>query len=397
MRTKYRRYLGLFILPVLLLVPAGALNWLFLDNAGELTDIADVARIQQQEGGLYGTALHPNSYPYKLELLRARRPDVAMIGSSRVLEFRQGAFSRPFANLGRTINYPAEAVALVDDMLEIHKPELVLFGVDHYWLNPAYTTAPNFDSHGWRGGDLSPNALVMPWRWLSDGKITGDSYARIIAGDVPVAANDAPLIGVRAILDGAGFGPDGSMYYDHFVYGRRTAEDVGFRDTLGRIQTGTRQFRYGRDIKPERVRDLQTAVDRLTRAGVKVVVFVPPMAPRALDAIEAAGDGYAYVGAAREAIANLGVPVFDFYDPAAIGAGDCEFIDAFHAGDVVSARMLLAMADNPATALDSALNRANLRSRIDLYAGNAQADRRFAHPGEREVDFLAIGCEKTSR
>ena len=87
MHSRYRRFILIVLLPVLLLLPAGAANWLFLENAGELTAIEDVVARQQNEGGLYGTAIHPNDYAYKLALLAARQPEVVAIGSSRVLQF----------------------------------------------------------------------------------------------------------------------------------------------------------------------------------------------------------------------------------------------------------------------------------------------------------------------
>ncbi len=396
MRDRYRRFLIVLVVPIVLLLPAGFANWLFLHNAGELTPIEAVAQIQQDEGGLYGTALHPNVYPYKLELYRARRPAVVAIGSSRVLQFRQHHFARPFTNLGRTVNYPAEAVKLVRDMLAISTPEVVLFGIDHYWLNPAFTTAPNFRTHDLRGGDLNPDALVTPFNWLVDGRIDAAAYRAFVAGTVPRAPNGAPLLGVQAIFDGAGFGPDGSWYYDHYIYGRRLPEDPEFRDTLRRIATGTAQFRYGDEIDPQRVRDLRTAIDVLRDAGVRVVTFVPPMATPVRAAMGALGDAYAYAEPARAAIADLDTVHADFLDATSIGVSDCEFIDGFHVGDVGAARLLGALANMPDSPLSNYIDANAIDETIKANAGHASADRRHRRNGEHEIDFLALGCVKNT-
>jgi hypothetical protein len=394
MHNRYRRFIMIVLLPVLLLLPAGAANWKFLLAAGELTSIEDVAAIQQQKGGLYGTALHPNVYPYKLELFATRKPEIVVIGSSRVLQFRQDQFSRPFANLGRTINYPAEAVKLVQDMLAIGTPRIVLFGIDHYWLNPAYTTAPDFRTHNLRGGSLTPDALMAPFRWLLDGRVSPRTYRSFLAGNTPVAPNGEPLIGIQAIQNGAGFGPDGSWYYDHYIYGRRAAEDPGFRDTLRRITTSSSQFRHGSAIDPDRVEELETAIRLLRQAGAHVITFVPPMSERVRREMELLEDAYGYAGLAREALAALHTPHADLLDGDAVGIEDCEFVDGFHVGDVGIARLLVALARNPESQLADVVDLAHLRDVIAREAGHATADRRFRRDGEVEIDFLGLGCTK---
>ena len=394
MHARYRRFILIVLLPILLLLPAGAANWKFLKAAGELTSIEDVAAIQQRKGGLYGTALHPNVYPYKLELFAARSPEIVAIGSSRVLQFRQSQFNRSFANLGRTINYPAEAVKLVQDMLAIGTPKIVLFGIDHYWLNPAYTTAPDFRTHELRGGSLTPDAMMTPFRWLLEGRVTPETYRSFLAGNIPVAPNGEPLIGIQAIEDGAGFGPDGAWYYDHYIYGRRAAEDPGFQDTLRRVTTGTSQFRHGREIDADRVEKLKTAIGLLRQAGAHVITFVPPMSERVRRKMDSLGAAYGYAEQARKAIAALNTPHADFLDGRPSGVEDCEFVDGFHVGDVGIARLLLALARNPESQVTDVLNQEHLRAVIEHKAGHATSDRRFRRNGETEIDFLRLGCPK---
>ena len=396
MRNHYRRFILIVLLPVLLLLPAGAANWLFLENTGELTTIEDVVARQQNDGGLYGTAIHPNDYAYKLALLAARQPEIVAIGSSRVLQFRQSQFTRPFVNLGRTINYPAEAVKLVEDMLAISTPRVVLFGIDHYWLNPAFTTAPDFRTHDLRGGRLTPDALITPVRWLVEGRLSFATYRAFLEDNIPTAPDDAPLIGVRAILDGAGFGPDGSWYYDHTIFGRRAAEDPRFRDTLRRISTGSAQFRYGTEIDRSRLADLRQAISRLEEAGVQVVTFVPPMASLVRQEIRQRPQSYAYEAPARAAIARLNADHLDLLEGTSIGIPDCEYVDGFHVGEVGSMRILRELSGLPDQRLAAFIDRAALTQSIAAAAGRASVDIGFRRDGETEGDFLELGCQKSA-
>jgi hypothetical protein len=394
MRAHHIRFILIVLLPVLLLLPAGLANWAFLKAAGELTPIEQVAEIQQRDGGLYGTALHPNVYPYKLELYAARKPEIVAIGSSRVLQFRQSHFNRSFANLGRTINYPAEAVKLVQDMLTIATPDLVLFGIDHYWLNPAYKTASDFRTHNLRGGSMTPDALMTPFRWLLDGKVGPDTYRAFLAGEVPRATNGEPLIGIQAIQDGAGFGADGAWHYDHYVFGRKPSDDPGFRDTLRRIASGSAQFRHGENIDMNRLAELRQAIHLLEDAGARVITFVPPMATRIGDEMTARGADYGYADAARAALRALGTEHHDILDASRLGATECEFVDGFHGGDVVAARMLKEMAGSGGEGFAASLNQTKIDEIIANDAGHALSDTRFRRPGETEIDFLRLGCSK---
>lgn len=394
MYAHYHRFILIVLLPILLLLPAGAANWKFLKAAGELTSIEDVAATQQREGGIYGTALHPNVYPYKLELFTARKPEIVAIGSSRVLQFRQSHFNRSFVNLGRTINYPAEAVKLVQDMLAIGTPKIVLFGIDHYWLNPAYTAAPDFRTHELRGGSLTPDAMMTPFRWLLDGRVTPDTYRDFLAGNVPAAPNGEPLIGIQAIQDGAGFAADGAWHYDHYILGRKPSDDPGFRDTLRRIASGSAQFRHGGNIDMNRLAELRQAVHLLKDAGARVITFVPPMATRVGAEMTARGADYGYADAARAALRTLGTEHHDILDASRLGATECEFVDGFHGGDVVAARMLKEMAESGDEGFAASLNQTRIDQIIANYAGHALSDTRFRRPGETEIDFLRLGCSK---
>jgi len=241
---------------------------------------------------------------------------------------------------------------------------------------------------------LTPDALMTPFRWLLDRKIELDTYRAFLVGDVPRATIGEPLIGIQAITDGAGFAADGSWYYDHYIYGRRSAEDPGFQDTLRRISTGSAQFRYGQSIDPGRVYELREAIRLLKNAGVEVVTFTPPMATVVIEAMHARGIDFGYAKAARAALHNLTTSHHDLLDASRLGASDCEFVDGFHGGDVIAARMLKEMARTDSGTLARFLDQEKIDVTIANFSGHALADKRFQRPGEREIDFLNLGCSK---
>jgi hypothetical protein len=395
MRRSYRVFLTVFFVPIVLAILAGGVNWVFLVNAGELTDVDTVAAIQQTEGGLYGTDIHPNVYVYKFAVQAQRKADVVVLGSSRVLSLRQGLFTAPFTNMGRTVNYPMEADRIVERLLKTHKPDIVLLGIDYWWANGRWPHSLSYLYHFEPGARLTPAGLLAPWRWLADGDIDMAAYWRMVSGATGRLHGGAPMIGYRAIHYGNGFSAEGAYSYYGTAYGRNPAEDPHFADTLARIAADTAQFRYGDAVAPERVEQLRRAVDRLRRAGVAVITFLPPLAPTVYRVVHAPGERFAYVDKARAAFATLNTPHFDFLDPASMGATDCEFVDGFHSGEVVYARMIKAMASAPGSPLARYVNMAVIDAVIEGRAGHALAWETDKSADESEIDYLELGCRKS--
>ncbi len=386
------RFLIVFSLPLLLALPIGFASTLFLARCGELDSIEKVVAAQTNTGGLYGSAIHPNAYPYKLGIHRARRAEIVAIGSSRVLQFRQAHFTEPFANLGMAANYPAEMEKLVDDILAIHKPAMVILGIDFWWGNPRWVHSPNFDHHKLVGGELTPDALIAPIQWLLDGKVSPQFVLDTLVEKDGGRRGNERMIGVQAILTGNGFGPDGSRYYSDVLYGRRPPEDPRFSDTQRRIATDAGQFKYGSAVMPERIASLRRAIARLQSEGIVVITVLPPVAPAVQGMISAMGERYSYVGEFRARLHDLGSHHFDFHSARDLGSDDCEFVDGFHGGDVVSSRMAKEFGRNPVLAPFIRLEA--IEGLVGEYSGMASADTSYARAGEREGDFLQIGCRK---
>lgn len=394
--NRHIRYLAIFVLPILLVFPVGIGNYLFLAHTGELDSVDKVVEIQAASGAIYGSAVHPNTYLYKLALLKKFRPQIVAIGSSRVLQFRQAHFSRSFQNLGMTANFPLEVERVVDDMLRIHRPEMVLLGIDFWWGNPRWEHAFTFAHHKLAGGELTPEALIAPTHWLLDKRITSAFFANRIFRSDPVKSSGVPMLGVQAAVTGNGFGPDGSRYYVDTLYGRRPPEDPEFSDTKRRIMTDSAQFRYGDRVDPERLESLKRVFARLKQEGIQVISMLPPIAPSVGRMLVEQGDRFGYVSSFRASLHAINSHHFDFYDALALGSDDCEFVDGFHGGDVVAARMLGAVAKH-SSILPAYLNKSAIDHAVFGYTGMASADNTFLRPGEHELDFLGIGCKKQPR
>ena len=114
----------------------GSVYGLFLWRAGELSSLSDIVARQGQTGTVYGSAVHDDSFAYKLQLVSTAKPNVIALGSSRVLQFRQAHFTETFINADRAMTTPAEEIKFLDALLPRHKPKVVILGVDFWWFNP---------------------------------------------------------------------------------------------------------------------------------------------------------------------------------------------------------------------------------------------------------------------
>ena len=58
------------------------------------------------------------------------------------------------------------------------------------------------------------------------------------------------------------------------------------------------------------------------------------------------------------------------------------------------ARMLLKIAGDPESGLAPWLDTGAVTRAVQDYAGHALADQRYRQAGQREIDFLELGCAK---
>jgi hypothetical protein len=395
-----RRYAALYLgLLALFLIVFGAglpaLGGLFLWRAGEFLPLPEIVARQQTGGDIYGSALHDDEFDYKLALATARRAEVMALGSSRMLQLRQEFFRRPFVNAGRAMSSLREGEEFFAALPAASRPRLMILGMDPWWFNPqrpAY--APRRPRAGLGIGFLH---LVADWLWQA--KLSPDDIWQVaLQGRRSNGLTQNPGLGVAAIIRASGYRADGSR-----DYGRRytaqdpTFNDQGFANTLARLASADGPFEHGNHAAAARFAQFDALLANLQREGVTPVVILTPLAGRVLAAIRGMGEAFGYVAEVRAYLAGLEVESYDFLDPAALGADDCEFVDGFHGGEVVYQRILLAIVErNPASALAPLLDATALRAAA-ASSGYALAPESSRDYAATEADFLELGCPKPVR
>lgn len=386
MHASYLKILGW-----VLLIPSAivACNLLFLFRTGEYSSLESIVERQQSDAGfcIYGSALHADSFFYKLQGEKVRKPEIVALGSSRTLQFRDVFFNRPFYNMGLAVDSIKTGKQLLRKMDTQEMPKILLLGVEPWWFHPAYAKVNYDDRLPVLGTRLHFSYLLEPLRFVWQGKLSMREYLRYLSSP----GSSQCLLGLKAMQDQSGFAPDGSYYYtDVVTEGDDTA--IHFTGTLGAIENGTGRFVHGNTIDPIHWQEFVGWMRSLEAHGITVIAFIAPFAPTVYEAIVANSERYAYVEDLLRTAKADGIAIIDLRDGAAFGSPNCEFVDAFHGGDVTYARMLQALAKiNPL--LRNVMDENGVEEFIRTGKNLAM------HPDERvtdkpEIDFLQLGCKK---
>jgi hypothetical protein len=389
-RSGTRWFILGFILPCVVALLLVGFSLAVLITNRELVGPVEAANVQRAAGGgLYGSSLVYRPYPYKLELYRLTKPDIAIVGSSRAMQFMAGGFNATVTNLGGAINEMADGERLIADMLALHHPKLVLITLDYWWFNPARVADPSEVSTE-ADIQLSLDDLIAPYRWMFEGETTLSSTLSAFGG-----TSGPPRIGVIATQRDGGFDVDGTYHYGAMLTGQVKHPDRKFKSTLKRLQNGRKsgKFATNADFSDQAWRSLQHIDQMLHTAGVEVRYILPPVAGAPYGRMKEFG--LQLVTALHDHLAQAGIPFYDFTDAAALGTPDCEFIDGIHGGQVSYLRILRAMVPD----LDAAPATRGLVKPVaeldGVIAANSGRATLRTEPGRPEIDFLDLSCNKS--
>jgi hypothetical protein len=387
-RRRLLAYNLAFALTGVVLLTLMGMSYLFLTRTGDTIPPSEAAARQESEDVLFGSALFFRPVPYKLALYKQRKPDVAIVGSSRAIEFVRRGFTTSMVNMG-SMRDMAQIRSLLQSMFAAHRPKLVVLTIDFWWFNSARTEEA-VDLQPDTVGPLSLVQLGQPFLWIGKGRIgVGDFIAGALSPGYEPSG-----IGVGAIYDHAGYDRDGAYDYGGNLRGRVPHIDRGFARTLRRIRETHEhnKFNVRTPLDPAQWDELVEIVGMVEAQGSELILIAPPVSKTVADALAADGAPILLHEMNRR-LAGIGHPFFDFHDPTVLESSECEFIDGFHGGRVTYLRMLQAIVRSGKTGLDNYVDASEIDRLIAENAGHAML-KSDIRPGEPETDFLELGCKK---
>lgn len=334
-------------------------NYLFLRNSGELLSLSKVVDIQCSSpfDVIYGTALHDVTFFYKQHLFDRLKPEIAGLGSSRMMLLRKEFFKIPFVNMGGTMGSFTQGLVIADKMAGSDRNlKTVLIGIDFWWFNEKLehtfqTTEPQ---------QLTFKKLLTPFTWIYEGKVTAGDYFRM-ASPFYDSSNEKK-IGILANKTGSGFGSDGSYFYSNAFIGEKySSKQISM--FVDMAKKGTSRFLFSDKMDSPRFESFMKLLKFFKSKNINVVVFLTPVAPSVAKEMKASGN-FKYVDDMKEAFEKNKIKYHDFLDVSSMGATDSEFYDGIHGSELTYCRILDSLCKNE-KCLRDAIDISQVRKYLD--------------------------------
>jgi hypothetical protein len=346
-RDGQRRFLGRlawFAAPyAVVLLIAGAI----LALSGEIIPAGWVARLHARGFELlYLPAYTDHNYRLKLQASRLLRPDVLVIGGSRVNQFRRRMFgSTSSYNACQVLYGQQDYRRFIEDLGEA-TPRTIIFSLDFYTFNPDYGDIFRHVSYG----DISllrDRELAVILEGISR---SPEQLAFLTPPRDPVSGVMA--LGLQAVKTGNGFRSDGSYQYGLILRGMPNSGAVTSDAGVERVQKGAAPFLPAAHLGANARTELKRFADYANGKGIRLIAITTPLAPDVINALDQSPDQ----GAWREFnspefgdwVAGLGIKHFNFARIESFAGQKAEFMDAFHASETAYDRMMLQMLRDPA-------------------------------------------------
>jgi hypothetical protein len=366
-----RRLLGVLALGVLISVLPLAGYLYLLHQSGECISSRCLADMSCGEPMLW------SSVYYHCGILRpgiaARlHPQVAVFGSSRMLQFRDHMFAKVpehrFYVAGTSGNFTLPCLVSLKRLSRSpEKPELVIWGLDYWWFQ---STVPPEQHHcssaralRWLGyhryRQLREARHLVGREWtdfvLDQAQLLQTAwrdprwYAALRQTSDTEPESGRKLIGVHARLTGDGYRNDGSYRYSRYyqAWSRGASyPDPNNPDWLDLPYQGN----Y---VLPEALEDVREFIEECRQQSIALIVFLPPIYKPALDHIRTdprtSGFWASFPNAIRKVCVAQNVPYFDFTDVHDLNTRKGTFGDWSHPSEKLNAQLILKMCADPQT------------------------------------------------
>lgn len=395
-KSQYKKYLFIYLIFLCLFTLPVFFNFMILKNAEEYVSIEEIYKRQSKDKSIiYGSAILNLYKDLKLYTLTKRQPQIITLGSSRVLEFRQPFFSKNFYNMGSMVSSVNEAINVSDFIFRHSAPEIAIIGVDFWWFNdkiqsPTYdlksTTEFKFSSPK---NIYEPAHLLLPFQWVKDKKITLEQYKNLLL------LNTGNDVGLTGKLRKSGFSEDGSYYYTFIITNSNPKpQDQHFSLEINRVKHSESFFEECPQVSEFHYNKFVELIRRFEKQKVKTVLFLPPLASPLNK--EMINHNFQCINTLKEKLSNDKIKIYDFTEAEKLlKTSNCEFVDGFHGGDVLYAKILKYLGSKEAM-LQPYIDKQYIDNITNQFNGLAM----IPNPKittEREFDFLGEHCEKSAQ
>ena len=343
MRRFLRHLLSFCAVPALVLLLAEAvLQW-----SGEIWPVERVLAYQRTHPeALFLRATDQAFYAYKWRAIVERRPRILVAGSSRTMKFRAGMFgdrAGDFYNAGGILNSLRDAHDLSMLLPTSRAPEVLLLGVDLWWLNDLVAPTYRFESEIAKGTGIDEHILAIRWLLAEPRSLAAEALSM-------ARGESSPAIGISARERGGGFRIDGS--FKSRVPAPQSESEWRFVDRetppiIDRVRGAYANFPPAERVSSERLALLDRTLARLHERHVTVVGYLPPFASEVVAALRSDPRHARFWAEFRRVVPDVfrrhGFAIVDASETAAFGMDDRAMSDGEHAEETFQVHVLKAL------------------------------------------------------
>ena len=307
-----------------------------------------------------------HTYRLKVDAARRNHPDVLVIGSSRVNQFRRAMF-RPltFYNAGNSLYTMRDFRRFLEDAPEL-RPRVVLFSLDFYVFNPLWDDVVRFVNYEELGGWRSEERDALNHKLVDE---ILDDPAMLVQPAVDPWSG-VPALGLQAIRTGTGFRLDGSYQYGGVYRGDPRANAATPQNALDRVASGIPPFINADVMAESHLAELDRFAAIARDRGIALIGITMPYLPPVSAALARSPHHRILADfnspQMQQRLHRLGILHIDFTDLTQFHGYEDEFVDPFHPSEPAVLRMLIAMLERTdVRALLPELDAAKLKSRLD--------------------------------
>lgn len=296
--------------------------------------------IETDDDVLWGDFFEQPYSAYKIRRARYVKPDVMVLGSSRVNQVREQFYPGvKFYNASLAAGKMSTVMPFLEALDPAHLPKVLLLNLDLWWFREANAQDKSIPDP-FKGTFNLSDRLAM----LIDKGFTPRFLKTIFANDFdptrdPIAGRRP--VGFMAMVEGNGFRPDGSRQRGDFILGTDIYRDIheygprhNFRYYTKSAAEGSGRLDVKGGLSETALSQLSETLDYARSKNITVVLYTASMASpvlRALRANKKLSDFEREVIQSVQKVVDIkGIQFFNFHNPATLDLPDEWFFDGLH-------------------------------------------------------------------
>lgn len=396
MNKRIKYYLIFFFISINIFVYLFYISYIFLKKNNEHLDINGIIKKQIfNSSTLYSSSINIDYQNYIKKKNLLIKPEIIILGSSRMQYFPGFLFKKKLLIAQQPFYSFDMFYDSINDLIKTHKPKLIIVGIDWWLFNKNFNERsskilfnnlfqiPKHEEKIYNKFflDFSFNELVKPYLWVIEKKISFDDFFLTVNNK-----NYFQNVGVTANIQDSGYDLNG-YYVDNFRVSGKKSYDIEFYDTIKEFKNNQKNF-IAFSFDENSLEIFKKINDIGNNNNIKIIFYMPPVSPKIFNILKE--DGYLKN---FDFISEKLTKYNNFYDFTYKSYyKDCQFIDGYHAGEVlnfINLKMIFNNQNELSGFLSNTINDDIINQNI-----NRATFKNINTKIKIENDFLKIGCAK---